>query len=87
MAASITIYYFAWLRERVGTALEELPLPGSVRTVADLMTYLASRETPQAAVFRTPVGIRCAVNRHFADAGSPISPGDEVAFFPPITGG
>ena len=87
MSKPLTILYFAWLRERVGSAQEELPLPDGVETVAGLVDYLSARDTRYASAFQNRITVRCAVNQEFADPLSPIHPGDEVAFFPPVTGG
>lgn len=81
------ILYFAWLRERVGTSQEELPLPSGVTTVMDLVDYLSARGPGHASAFQNRRTVRCAVNQEFADPSAPIHPGDEVAFFPPVTGG
>jgi len=86
-AAPLRILYFAWLRERVGCSEESLVPPASVATVADLLAWLPSRDERHAAAFAQPHLLRCAVNQTFARPSSPISPGDEVAFFPPVTGG
>jgi molybdopterin synthase sulfur carrier subunit len=83
----VTILYFAWLRERVGASEEHLPLPASVATVADLIAWLSDRGPGHASAFANPRTVRCAVNQEFADPATPIGPGDEVAFFPPVTGG
>jgi len=82
-----TILYFAWLRERVGTASEELVLPEHVRTVAALVDLLAARDPGHAAAFQNRRTIRCAINQEFASPDAAIAPGDEIAFFPPVTGG
>ncbi len=87
MTRPITILYFAWLRERTGTAQEELVLPPGVRTIADLVDVLAARGDGHAAAFRNRRVLRCALNQEFADPSAVIQPGDEVAFFPPVTGG
>jgi molybdopterin synthase sulfur carrier subunit len=87
MDKPLTILYFAWLRERTGSTHEELSVPGGVETVGDLIGYLSARDPRHAAAFNDRKIIRCAVNQEFADASSPIRPGDEVAFFPPVTGG
>jgi sulfur-carrier protein len=87
MSKPLTIVYFAWLRERIGSAQEELQLPNGVKTVAELVSYLSARDAGHAAAFRNPVTVRCAINQEFADLSFPLRPGDEVAFFPPITGG
>jgi len=83
----ITILYFAWLRERVGTAAEELTLPAGVTTVAGLVEHLAARGAGYAAAFANRRAVRCAVNQEFAPTTAAVHPGDEVAFFPPVTGG
>ena len=83
----LTILYFAWLRERVGTAAEELPLPPSVATVADLVEHLAARGPGMRRRSPTAASVRCAVNQEFAPVTTSLHPGDEVAFFPPVTGG
>ena len=86
-AAPLSILYFAWLRERVGVAEETLDPPASVTTVAELITYLATLDERHAAAFVTRATVRCAVNQEFAEPGTVLRPGDEVAFFPPVTGG
>lgn len=87
MAAPITVLYFAWLRERTGLAEEQLDLPAQVRSVADLMAWLGTRGAGHAAAFAAANRIRCAVNQEFADPDTVLKPGDEIAFFPPVTGG
>jgi molybdopterin synthase sulfur carrier subunit len=87
MNKPLTILYFAWLRERTGTSQEALSLPDGISTVAELVDYLATRSPGYASAFQNRRTVRCAVNQEFADPSSPIRPGDEVAFFPPVTGG
>ncbi len=87
MDKPLTILYFAWLRERIGVSQEELPLPDGVETVAALVDYLSLRGPGHAAAFQNRKTVRCAVNQEFADPSTQIRPGDEVAFFPPVTGG
>lgn len=87
MNKPLTILYFAWLRERTGLAREELLLPEGVDTVADLVDYLSRRGPGYAAAFQNRRTVRCAVNQEFADPSISVRPGDEVAFFPPVTGG
>ncbi|MDE2582204.1 MAG: molybdopterin converting factor subunit 1 [Rhodospirillales bacterium] len=83
----MTVLYFAWLRERAGIAEERVEVPAGVATVAALVTWLAARSPGHASAFADPGVVRCAVNQEFADPGSPLRSGDEVAFFPPVTGG
>ncbi len=83
----LTVLYFAWLRERAGTAEERIALPSDVRTVGELIAFLAAGSPGHAAAFESRRTVRCAVNQEFADPGTLLHPGDEVAFFPPVTGG
>jgi len=85
--APLTVLWFAWLRERTGTAEELVTPPAEVATVGALIDWLSSRSPGHAAAFQTRRAVRCAVNQDFADPATPIRPGDEVAFFPPVTGG
>jgi molybdopterin synthase sulfur carrier subunit len=87
MNKPLIILYFAWLRERTGASHEEVALPDGVRTVSALLDYLSARSPGHAAAFQNRRTVRAAVNQEFADLSAPIQPGDEVAFFPPVTGG
>jgi molybdopterin synthase sulfur carrier subunit len=86
-APALHLLYFAWLRERIGCGEEAVALPGGVATVADLIAWLRGRGPGYAAAFAAAATVRCAVNQDFADPTTPVAPGDEVAFFPPVTGG
>ncbi len=83
----IHVLYFAWLRERIGQSEEVLELPETVGTVAALVAWLCERGENYRRAFAIPGVVRCAVNQVFATADTEISEGDEVAFFPPVTGG
>ena len=85
--SGLHLLYFAWLRERLGTTEERVDLPASVRTVADLFAWQAGRGPTYRAAFAGPSRVRCAVNQDFAGGDAPVRPGDEIAFFPPVTGG
>ena len=84
---AVQVLYFAWLRERTGCAAETIELPPEVATVAALVDWLAQRSPGHAAAFANRQVVRCAVNQEFAPPDAPLQPGDEVAFFPPVTGG
>jgi molybdopterin synthase sulfur carrier subunit len=84
---TLTVLYFAWLRERTGMGEETVTPPESVSTVADLIAWLRERSPRHAAAFADTRVIRCAVNQDFADPATALRDGDEVAFFPPVTGG
>jgi molybdopterin synthase sulfur carrier subunit len=82
----IRVLYFAGLRERVGTGAEEIPI-GGCRTVADLRERLRARGGEWAAALAVDRTVLCAVNQGMAQPETRVADGDEVAFFPPVTGG
>jgi sulfur-carrier protein len=81
------VLYFAWVRERVGKAEETIDPPASVRTVGDLMGWLAKRGEDYAHAFETPRVIRAAIDHTHVRPDAAISGAREIAFFPPMTGG
>jgi molybdopterin synthase sulfur carrier subunit len=81
------ILYFAWLRERVGVGEEDLELPDGIATVEALVAWLRTRSPGHEAAFSAGRLVRCAVNQDFATPDVAVSNADEVAFFPPVTGG
>jgi molybdopterin synthase sulfur carrier subunit len=78
---------FAWLRTKTGTAREQVSPPAEVTTVGELMQWLAGRRPGFAEALAAPGVVRAAVNQDYAQPGDPVRPDDEVAFFPPVTGG
>jgi molybdopterin synthase sulfur carrier subunit len=83
----VKLVYFAWVRERVGKAEEEVSLPASVSTVGELMRWLAGRGEEYAHAFENPKVIRAALDRNHVRPETPIAGAREIAFFPPMTGG
>lgn len=83
----MNILYFAWLRQKIGTDKETLTPPADVTTVAGLIDWLKDRSPGHADAFENSKFIRAAVNQEFATLETLIKQGDEVAFFPPVTGG
>ncbi len=83
----IRILYFAWLRERVGVSEESVTPPVEVATVGALIAWLRELSPRHAAALVAGKTIRCAVNQDFAAPDTPVAGGDEVALFPPVTGG
>lgn len=81
------LVYFAWVRERIGKAEEELAPPKSVATVGDLIGWLAHRGEEYAHAFENPKVIRAAIDRIHAKPDASIAEAREIAFFPPMTGG
>jgi len=81
------LIYFAWVRERIGKAEEELELPGTVKTVADLLGWLRARGEEYEAALQHPEVIRVAINHEHVQHREPIAGAREIALFPPMTGG
>ena len=81
------LIYFAWIREIIGKSEESVDPPADVTSVADLLIWLAGRGDEYAAALANAELIKVAVNQEFAGAHTKIKKGDEVALFPPITGG
>jgi molybdopterin synthase sulfur carrier subunit len=83
----VRLLYFAWVRQKIGRSEEELAIPGDITTVASLVDYLRRQGPGYAAAFERPELLRCAVNQAHAPFDARVGPNDEVAFFPPVTGG
>jgi molybdopterin synthase sulfur carrier subunit len=83
----ITVLYFASLREQLGQASEQLDCPEGVTNIGELRTYLEARGLPWSRVLDADELVMTSLNRAMADASANIEPGDEIAFFPPVTGG
>ncbi len=81
------ILYFAWVREKTGVGEETVDIPPEIITARDLVNWLKGRGAGFAAAFSDDGLVRVAVNQEYATLDEPVSPGDEVAFFPPVTGG
>ena len=82
---TLTLRYFAWVRERVGEPTEEVETEAA--TVAELVDDLRAREPRYARAFADLRAVRVAVDQELADFAAPIAGAREVAFFPPMTGG
>ncbi|MFN3884253.1 MAG: molybdopterin converting factor subunit 1 [Rhodocyclaceae bacterium] len=80
---TLKILYFANLRETIGHGAEEIEMPAGVTTVGELRAWLGRRHE----ALLTAKNLRCAVNQKMCGFDVPLSDGDEVAFFPPVTGG
>lgn len=82
---TVTVLYFAWVRERIGLPREAVDT--NAETVADLVAELASKEARYAAAFADLSALRVALDQDLADFDAPLAGVSEVAFFPPMTGG
>lgn len=83
----IKVLYFASLRDKIGRGEETVELPGDAATLAGVREALVARGAPWDVAFANLKRIRGAVNQEMADDDAAVKAGDEVAFFPPVTGG
>jgi molybdopterin synthase sulfur carrier subunit len=81
------LLYFAWVRARIGTGSEEVEPPANVMDVAGLIAWLQGRSAGHAAALADSSKLRVAVNQDYVGFDHPVRPGDDVAIFPPVTGG
>lgn len=81
------LLYFAWVRQKIGRGEETVEAPREVRTIGELAAWLATRGGGYAEAFADMKRVRAALNQEHTDFTAAIRPGDEVAFFPPVTGG
>ncbi len=81
------VLYFAWLKTKLGRAEEDLDPPADVSDVASLLEWLRGRGPEYAEVLGDLSVVRVAVNQEYARLDAPVAPGDEIALFPPVTGG
>jgi molybdopterin synthase sulfur carrier subunit len=83
----VKVLYFAWLRSKVGTAVEVVTPPPTIVSVNDLIGWLKSRSPGHSEAFSDIACIRAAINQEFVNLSTEIPSEAEVAFFPPVTGG
>jgi molybdopterin synthase sulfur carrier subunit len=83
----MNVLYFAWVRQKVGRSEEMIEHSPTLRTVGDLAQFLKARGGGYAEAFADMARLRAAVNQIHVGLDAPLAAGDEVAFFPPVTGG
>ena len=81
------ILYFSWLKEKIGTNSEEIEKPNKVKTIMDLIQFLKNTSNGHKDAFSHLKSIKVAVNKNFSNFETEINNNDEIAFFPPVTGG
>jgi molybdopterin synthase sulfur carrier subunit len=81
------VLYFASLAEILGTKAEQIDLPSDCRTIPDLIALLRARGEPFASAFDSNTRILVAINQEMSEPTAAINASDEIAFFPPVTGG
>ncbi|MEP3525319.1 MAG: molybdopterin converting factor subunit 1 [Hyphomicrobiales bacterium] len=80
------LIYFAWVREQVGIDEENVDLPATIKTIADLLAWLPERGD-NYAIFEQAHALRAAINQEHVDHDTLITDAQEIAIFPPMTGG
>jgi len=81
------IIYFSWLKEILGTSSENIKLPSNIKNIDNLIKWLSAKSIKHKKVFLKSKNIRCAINHQIVNKNSKIKNKDEIAFFPPFTGG
>lgn len=81
------LLYFAWVREHIGTAEEDISLPKSINDISALLAWLALQSDGHASALRDTQRLRIAVNQTYVKGTHSIQDSDEIAIFPPVTGG
>jgi len=84
---AVQLRYFAWVREKIGRAEEQRAVPDTVVTVGDLMNWLKMQGSEYEAAFAKPDIIRTAIDQRHVKNDTALGNGQEIAFFPPVTGG
>jgi molybdopterin synthase sulfur carrier subunit len=82
----LTLLYFAWVREAIGLGTETVPIDAPMR-LSDLLERLKAHSAGHARALQDPSRLRAAINQQFVGWDAEVAPGDEVALFPPVTGG
>ena len=81
------IKYFSWVKEHIGKSEEQIVLPDHIKNVNDLINYLNEIDEKYNLIFDKKELIKIAVNKSYSSFDADINDNDEIAFFPPVTGG
>ncbi len=81
------LFYFAWVREKIGKSEEEIDLPENIATIADLINWLVERGPEYKEAFAAKSTINAAIDQTHVSHNTPLENANEIAFFPPVTGG
>ncbi|CAO1653195.1 molybdopterin converting factor subunit 1 [Parasphingorhabdus sp. NYA22] len=87
MDRSLDIVYFAWVRERLGVDQEQVKLGDGIETISDVLNMLVARGDVYADIFADIAKLRFALDQDYGVPASPIGSAQELAIFPPVTGG
>jgi len=83
----LKLVYFAWVREKIGKGEEILQLPADVSTIDELLKHLSKTDLSYQQAFADPAKLRFALDQNFVESRSPLGEAEELAIFPPVTGG
>ena len=83
----MVIKYFSWIKEHIGKSEEQITIPSDIINVDQLINYLNERDTKYNLLFEKKELIKIAVNKTYSSFDTKVSNNDEIAFFPPVTGG
>ena len=81
------IKYFSWIKEHVGKSEEQIELPDHINNVNELINYLNELDKKYSLILERKKLIKIAVNKTYSSSDTNINNSDEIAFFPPVTGG
>ena len=81
------LLYFAWIRVKMGVSGEHIDPPKNIKDIEGLINWIKQRNPVSNEAFSDISNIRFAVNQEYVDIGHPVQAGDEIACFPPVTGG
>ena len=83
----MVVKYFSWIKEHIGKAEEVINLPEDITTIKELITYLENLNDDYRLAFEKKNLIKIAINKSYSSLDDKIDNNDEIAFFPPVTGG
>ena len=83
----MVVKYFSWIREHIGKAEEVIDLPTDITTIKELISYLENLDDNYKSAFEKKKLIKIAINKSYSSLDDKIDNNDEIAFFPPVTGG
>ena len=83
----MVVKYFSWIKEHIGKAEEVIDLPEDITTIKELITYLENLNDNYRLAFEKKNLIKIAINKSYSSLDDKIDNKDEIAFFPPVTGG
>jgi len=83
----MVIKYFSWIKEHIGKSEEQINIPSDITNVDQLINYLNEKDSKYNLLFEKKELIKIAVNKTYSSFDTKVSNSDEIAFFPPVTGG